>query len=623
MKQNILHSCQIVLLMLCDISCLTQNPSFDGLKELLKQPHPANDSILTELAQTNQQMGTYWQTFQPSVAIYYFKQSLETYKKMEKKEKVIDVRQIIATTYYYLDEYDKQLFHLKKALQDALELDNPELVISIMYQITKAYYYLNDYESAMEYSLMSLQESHNHHQWMLDQIISEQAEIEFQKGNYHTSVELSRDVLARVREKGQKQMEITCLCNIAGCLIELKQYREARTILVKCLNMARSDDETFGHYKTLQLMSELESKTGNDANAFHRLRQSEQLTAKKFSPEQLQKSSDIVLQAEMQHLKTKLSQIQSVYLAQNKQIAIANTVLTVLIIISFGGIFFSALLVRSIKNFKIDKLRLTNEQITIIEKQNRISDKYHLLLQKKESLQQINESLTASKQSKTELFKAISHDLQTPLIHLQQNLTNLMTNIDEGQFRQSTEGLTNLVGNISLLLENLLLWSKCQSQITNVKPQYTEIILLVNDTIQHQKHIATEKKINIFNSLEQNIFIYADEEMVKCLIKTILQNIIKLSDPGATIVISGDMDKQNGWLQVSYTGQMTFKQTFLQQSQTAHYESETTELGKAVSLGWMLCRILVKVNKGIIRVDDISDESFHVILNFPLGEYKV
>jgi K+-sensing histidine kinase KdpD len=168
------------------------------------------------------------------------------------------------------------------------------------------------------------------------------------------------------------------------------------------------------------------------------------------------------------------------------------------------------------------------------------------------------------------------------------------------------------------LLENLLQWSKYQSQGSSAKRQYTELTALVNDIISYQNNSAVEKEISISNTLAHHIFVYADEEMVKNLLKSILQNIVKLSEPAAIISISGDKDKKNGWLQIYYTGQMALKHVFLHLSQADSYGSETTELGKAISLGWMLCRTLAKVNNGSICVEDISAESFKVILLFPL-----
>ena len=617
MRLNILRTCQIVVWFLGTVSCLAQNTNLNGLKLKLNK-----DSILVELAHANKLMGTCLQTFQPSEAIVYFRQSLEAYKEAGNKEEVTLLNQMIATAFFYMDEHDKQLSHLKKALQDALDLDNTELEINLLYKIAKAYCCLNNYDLAKEYLSMALQESNHHDQWMLEEIMIGQAEIEFQKGNYQSSIELSNEALSRVSEKEQIQAEIACLCNIAGCLIELKQYHEAQAILEKCLTMTHPDDDTLDNCKALQLMASLYYKTGNFEKAYLLQQQLEQITEQKHSLEQLQKTSDRLLDAEMQHLNMKLTYLESIYLEQNKQITKTNAILVVLVIFACGGIIFFTLTRNSFKNLKFEKIRFLNEQAVLFGRQKSISGKYQSTLQKKDSLQKKNHDLAVLDRTKSELFKAISNDLQMPLVQLQQKLSHLMIDIGEDQFRQATSGLTTVVGDLALLLENLLQWSKYQSQTINPKPRYTEITALVNDTVNYQKFSAAEKNIALSNALIHYIYVYVDEEMLKILLKTLVQNIVKLSESDAAIIISGDKDRQNGWLQINYTGQMPLKQTFLQQSQAVNYDSETSELGKAIILGWMLCQSLVKANNGKIIVEEISDEAFRVVLYFPLEEVK-
>ena len=572
MKNNL-----IIFLWLLTISCFAQNFQLDWLKEQLSQ-HPAKDSIR------------------------------------------VNILIQIADMYYSMDEHDMRVLHLKKALQNALELDNIKLEINILYHISETYLYLDNFELAEEYTLIALEESRNNDNWMLDEIITGQAEIELRKGNYQTSIELTKEVLASARDKGRTQVEIISLCNIADCMIRLKQYREARTILEKCQAMTHPDNLMSGNYKMLQLMIALDSATGNFANAFLKQRQLEMLTAKKFLSGQLQKTSDEELQAELQHLNMKLTDLQSTGQAQKKQTAKTNSILIVLVFVVCCGALFFAWLRHSSQKLRSEKKQLIDEKVLAIEKKDRLSDKYQTLSQNKALLQKTNDRLMVSDRSKTELFKIISHDLQTPLIRLQQNLIELMKDINENQFRQVSAELMNMVGDLSLLLENLLQWSKYQSQGIHAKPQYTEVTALVNDIVGNQKYNAAEKRIAISNALEQNIFVYADEEMVKSLLKIIFQNIVKLSEPGAMITICGDKDKHNGWLQVNYAGQMPLKRTFLQQMQAVKYGSETTELNKAIILGWMLCRTLVNANNGNICVEDISAESFQIILYFQLEE---
>ena len=558
-----------IILLWCflTVSCFAQNYQTD------------DNSI--QWAQENKLLGIYWQNVQPSRALYYFKKSLDVYRKASNMEEVVHLNFMIAMTYRSMGESDNELLHLKKSLQDVLELDNITLEITILHELAKTYFSLHHYEMAEECVSIALQDSHNHDCWMLDEIMITQAEIELRKGNHKTSIELCKDVLARAFEK---------------------------------------DDSD--HFRTLQLMTAQDFAIGNFANAFGKQRQLERLTVKNHSLEQICENLDKALQAEMQHLKTKQSYIQPTYNEQKDQIAKMKRMLIVLVIVVCGEGLFLVWFIRFFKRLKTKKVRFTDEHIVTFEKKSKLSEKCQVLMQKKESLQETHDSLIASNQTKTKLFKDMSHDLHTPLIHLKKNLTNLMEDISEDQFRQAAAGLTDMVGDMSLLLENLLQWSKCQAQGIYAKPKYVEVTTLINDAIAQQKFSAAEKKITVFNALKHQLLLYVDEEAVKILLKTILQNSIKLSNPDATIFLTGDKNKQEGWLQIGYTGQMPLKQMFLQQSQTDDYGTESTELGKAISVGWMLCRALTKANNSDIRIEDedVSAGSFNIFLCFPLED---
>ena len=532
------------------------------------QNHFDRDSI--QLAQENKLLGIYWQNIQPSRALYYFNKSLEAYREAGNREEMVHLNMTIASMYHSMGDMDKKLIYMKKSLQDILELDKPKLEIAILIDLAKTYLSLHHYEIAEEYASIALKDSYKQDRWMLDEIMFVQAGIELRKGN----------------------------------------EKKVRTILEKS-QINHSDD-----LQKLQLLIELDSATGNFANAFKKQRQLEQVKAKKYSLEQLSENLNKALQAEMQHLNAKQSYLQPIYDGQKNQLAKMNGILIVLMFFLCGEGFLLFWFTRSFKRLKVNKIQVTDIHAIVSEKRNRLSDKYQALKQKTDLLQEKYDNLNTSSQSKTVLFKEMSNDLHVPLIQLKQNLSSLMADISEDQFKQAVAGLTNMVGDLSLLLENLLQWSKYQAQGIYTKPKQSDATALINDAIGQQKFTAAEKKITMSNALKDQLLMYLDEDTIKILFKTILQNIIKLSDPDATIILSGDTETAR-WLLINYSGEMPLKHSFLQQSHIDNYSTETTELGKAISIGWMLCRALMKASNGNIRIEDVSGRSFNIFLCFP------
>ncbi len=638
------------------ISCFAQTPQVDHLRERLAR-YPDNDTVRAnviikiagaynevnkdsmfhysrllldearqsgnswQMAQANKMMGMYWQSIQPGESIEYLRRAYETFKAVNNKAEMVTVNLLISSSFHRMGDYEKQLSHLKKALQDVLEINNKKLEISVLHNVSEAYYCLKNYKLAEEYSSMALQESRRNDGWMLNPIMTAQAGIEYQKGNYQRSVELSEVVLIRAREKKQIQMEIACLNNIAECRIKIGQYKEANRILGQSRRLTNPEEHSADYYRNLQLTVALDSATGNFQHAFKTQRDIEQLMSRKNSLEQIRNASNIALQTELQRLSMRLSNLVLIYQEKEKQSAKMNVLIIFLAAIIFGGTALLFWARQSLKKLNIERERLVEAQKLLSEKKKKMSGNRNSLYLKKDLLKESNDDLELSDRSKTELFKTISHDLQKPLVELQQKLTELMiSDIDEAQFRMATSGLSSSVGNMSLLLENLLLWSKFQSRSIKVKPQYTEIITLINDVIGQQKYSAAEKSAGLINALEHRLYVYADEELIKCLLKTILQNTIKLSELGATITILGNKNQRDGWIQINYKGHMALKDMYLQLSEINDYDAEQSELGKAISLGWMLCRTLAEVNNGYYRIENVSDEFFDIYLYFPLEE---
>jgi K+-sensing histidine kinase KdpD len=466
------------------------------------------------------------------------------------------------------------LHYFKQSLEAYQKAGNKEEVVNINILIADAYFYMDDYEQQLVYL---------------------------------------KKALLNVLELDNAKLEIRILLQLAEVYFHLNNLEMAEKYIQVALEESQNHDRWMP--EEIRLTTVSDSTTGNFANTMVSRRQSEQRPSKQQSPEQIQQAADELRQAEWQFLNIQRLALQTTHQGQKKRSDQMNCLLVLLVLTACGGGFVLVRLGRSFRKTMPEKIRLMDDRQLLTEKKNSCSDRHQMLLQKKESLQKTCNDLTDLHRYKTELFKVISNDLHAPLIRLQQTLTHLITHVGEDRFWQVTAELTDSVGDISLLLENLLQWSKHHSQGIRAKPQNTEITALINDAVQQQKYAAAEKRIAISNALQQQVFVYADEDMVKSLLKNILQNIIKLSDADAEISISGDRDAQQGWLQINYTGQMPLKEAFIRQSYTGNYDAETTELGKAISLGWMLCRSLMKANSGDIRVEDVSCDSLKVVFH--------
>jgi signal transduction histidine kinase len=572
-------------------------------------------------AHANVMMGKYWNSVQPEKALDYLLQACEFYQKTDDKEMLADASSQAALSYYLMGMYSHQINYLTKALHEILGTDNnKKLEIDILHDISVAYLHLGNYELAGEFTFLAIRESRNHDNWMLNEIVVAQAAIEYKKGNYTQAVKLGEENLKRIRKQGQAQLEAECLLNIAECRMMMGQYHEARHVLEQCRPKAEAQRKSSIYRAYLELSVGLDTITGHFAQAFNTQKEINRITAEKYSQERLQDNAEKALQEELQDMDRQLLILEAAK-KQVTQSSAMNILIIALIIAASGGITLTVWAKRSLGKLNREKEQLLADKQKIADKKEKLLHNHHSLKQKQNLLQETHGRMEQSDRAKTELFKTISNDLQHPLVALQQDLTDMIASgISEEQFRESTAKLTASVGDLSLLLENLLQWSKCQSQGIQTRFQYIELMMLVNDLFSQQKYSALEKNILLSNMMEHHSYVYADEDTVKLLLKAILQNTVKLSDSRATVTFHGYRDNTYGYLRIGYRGSMPLKNTYMRLFYIDNYGSEKTELNKAISLGWMLCHELIKANNGNIRIEDTGRDSFDIHLSLPLDE---
>jgi two-component system sensor histidine kinase/response regulator len=296
-----------------------------------------------------------------------------------------------------------------------------------------------------------------------------------------------------------------------------------------------------------------------------------------------------------------------------------NLLLAFLSMFIAGGITYIWWITRLEKN-KFEKEQLIEKYQLILQRKGKIEEDHEFLKSQVQLLEQKHDVLKQSNHTKNQLFKTISEDIRNPLVRLKMKLTELIDDhVEEANFKQAIRELSEMVGDVSLLLENLLQWSKYQSQNKQSKPQSVELTSVVADAVNQQKFGAAEKNITLSNTVEQDLYVYADGEMIKSMLKTILQNTINLLEKNTAIVFSGGKHENRGQIHMSVQGCMPMKNLYMQTSGTENYDSTQSETGKSITLGWMFCRAVVEENNGEMLINEVSPDTLEIFVRFPLA----
>jgi two-component system, sensor histidine kinase and response regulator len=202
---------------------------------------------------------------------------------------------------------------------------------------------------------------------------------------------------------------------------------------------------------------------------------------------------------------------------------------------------------------------------------------------------------------KNKLMSIIAHDLRSPLGSIQNSL-EIITEYDLGsEDKQFIEKeLLQTTKKTSAMLSKLLSWSKSQITGISVFPARHNLAKLLDNTLETEKSIAAQKKIELTSTIDPAIDIYADGDMMELVVRNLVGNAIKFTRSGGSIFISTEKKETECWLCIRDTGigipgakqdeifSLTAKSTY------------GTDNEKGLGLGLLLCKEFINAQSGNI-----------------------
>ena len=270
----------------------------------------------------------------------------------------------------------------------------------------------------------------------------------------------------------------------------------------------------------------------------------------------------------------------------NKALSIENRnffIFTVLLF-SFVALFLAYMLYRSIQKASLNNQRL--------KQQNKEID------QQKKELEELN-------RLKIKFLSIISHDIRSPLL----SLKGVLNLFDAGLLQNKMElnkfflQLNEEFNTTSSLLDNLLIWAKKQMYEESIEKVRFPINKIVNDNVNQQKAIIAQKNIKIFNLLTDDLFVYADKEMINMVIRNLLGNALKFTPYGGQISIFYKLS--NDFLEVGIrdTGIGISAEQVDKIFDSSFYSTTGLNQEKGNGLGLMLCREFIGKSSGKLWIE--------------------
>lgn len=169
-----------------------------------------------------------------------------------------------------------------------------------------------------------------------------------------------------------------------------------------------------------------------------------------------------------------------------------------------------------------------------------------IIEERTEELRNKNEELEESNHTKKKFFSIISHDLRSPFSGLVGilELLNEPGEVPEEMHNSLLKSAHQSANNTYKLLENLLTWASSQMNKVTFEPTAFNVSKLIHENIQLNKEQALQKEIQIFEDLPEYCYVFGDQQMIDTVIRNILTNAIKFTQPGGEVKLSA-MVKDN------------------------------------------------------------------------------
>lgn len=222
----------------------------------------------------------------------------------------------------------------------------------------------------------------------------------------------------------------------------------------------------------------------------------------------------------------------------------------------------------------------------------------------REELTNTIHQLEKANKTKDKLFSIIGHDLLGPLGNIKSSLEVITDMLPQTTFEQMQPFIAasiQSVGSACNLLQNLLYWGKTQSGTIVSNPKNIKLRLIVDSVLDLLQSTAQKKMIKIDILFQDELEVYADQNLLSTIIRNLIANAIKFTPINGKISINGFFEPKTAMILISIkdTGlgmnSDTLDKIFVQK---VSFTTWGTSGEKGIGLGLSLCNEFISILGG-------------------------
>lgn len=228
-------------------------------------------------------------------------------------------------------------------------------------------------------------------------------------------------------------------------------------------------------------------------------------------------------------------------------------------------------------------------------------------------------ALEEANAAKNKLLSVLGHDLKEPLAGLQVYLQILSeSDLDEDERKEIKSQLLAMTRSASVMLSNVLSWSKGQMQNLTPDLQLLNIKKTLGPVIELATNISREKQINFEFDIPDDAGVTADSHMLELIVRNLLMNAIKFTPANGTIWLSARQAGSNCTLRVKDTGMGMPLDTQERIFSLDVKPNAGTRQEKGAGLGLVLCHEFTLAQGGTLTFNSMPGHGTSFYLTLPM-----
>ena len=292
------------------------------------------------------------------------------------------------------------------------------------------------------------------------------------------------------------------------------------------------------------------------------------------------------------------------------------------------------------KEKRADELIIANKELAFQnqEKEKRADEliiaNKELAFQNQEKEKRADELIIANKElkqllqlntDKDRFISILAHDLRSPFFTILSYLNLLIENVrkyDIDEIEEHIRIVNHSAQNTFNLLEDLIRWIQSESGKLPYEPQKLNFKYICEDVVEIFKPAANAKNITINLFIAEMITVFADINMLKTVLRNLVSNAIKFSNPGGQIDITAKKTQSNITISFSDKGVGIASEMLDKLFDITQINSTIgTAAENGTGLGLLLCKEFVEKHGGKIWVESELGKGSR--FNFILPSYEI